>query len=72
MTDLLAQAFAEVAKLPAEEQDSFARWILDELASEQRWTEAFAQTADQLAQLADEALAEYRAGQTQELDPDQL
>jgi hypothetical protein len=72
MTDLLTQAFAEVAKLPAEEQDTFARWILDELASEKRWSDAFARSADPLAALADEALAEFRAGQTQELDPDQL
>lgn len=72
MTELLTHAFAEIAKLPTEEQDTFARWILDELDSEQRWSDAFKRTADSLAHLADEALAEYRAGQTQELDPDQL
>jgi hypothetical protein len=72
MTNLLTQAFAEIAKLPAEEQDTIARWILEELVSEQRWADAFKRTSDQLARLGDEALAEYRAGQTPELDPDQL
>ncbi len=69
---LLEKAFAEVARLPQPEQDTFAAWILDELASERRWNRAFAQSQDVLAQLADEALAEHRAGRTQELDPDGL
>ena len=43
-----------------------------ELVSEQRWQEAFARSADVLAALADEALAEYRAGETLPLDPDTL
>jgi hypothetical protein len=68
----LEQAFAEARKLPATEQEALGEWILDELASERRWQEAFARSQDALAQLADEALAEYRAGRTQELDPDRL
>ncbi|HEY7832114.1 MAG TPA: hypothetical protein VIG30_01000 [Ktedonobacterales bacterium] len=72
MTQALEQAFAEVAKLPDHEQDAFARWILEEMASERRWDEAFAATPDLLARMADEALAEHRAGRTQEIDPDTL
>ncbi len=72
MTELLEKAFAEVSKLPQQEQDAFATWILEELASERRWEETFANSADALAQLADEALAEFRAGRTQVLDPDKL
>jgi len=72
MTGLLEQAFAEAAKLSQQEQDALAQWILAELASERRWDEAFANSADVLEQLADEALAEYRAGLTEELDPDKL
>lgn len=49
-----------------------ATWILEELASERRWEETLANSADALAQLADEALAEVRAGRTQVLDPDKL
>ncbi len=72
MTELLEKAFAEVSKLPQQEQDAVATWILEELASERRWEEIFADSADVLAQLADEALAEFRAGRTQVLDPDKL
>ena len=46
--------------------------ILEELASERRWDQAFADSADLLAQLADQALAEHRAGKTQVLDPERL
>lgn len=68
----LERAFAEAAKLPKEEQEALAAWILEEIASEKRWEEAFVASADTLAQLADEALGEYRAGKTQPLDPNQL
>lgn len=68
MTQALELAFAEAAKLPESEQDTPARWILDELASERRWDQAFAASADALGRLADEALAEHRAGRTRELD----
>ena len=72
MPQLLEKAFAEVSRLPQSEQESFAAWILEELASEQRWSRALARSQDALDQLADEALAEHRAGQTQVLDPDSL
>ncbi len=72
MTQLLEKAFAEAAKLSPEEQDTFARWMLEELADEERWQQSFEQSADLLARMADEALAEYRAGKTEPLDPDTL
>ena len=72
MTKLLEEAFAEVSKLPEAEQEAIGAWLLEELASEQRWQKAFAESADVLACLADEALAEHRQGRTQELDPDKL
>ena len=72
MTTKLEQALAEVSKLSQAEQDALAELILHEIASERRWDEAFAASADALAQLADEALAEHRAGQTELLDPDSL
>jgi len=62
MTKLLEQAVAAAEKLSPDEQDALPQWILDELASEQRWDEAFARSQDALAKLADEALPEYRAG----------
>lgn len=72
MTELLEKAFIEVAKLPEQQQDALAAWILEELASEERWQKAFANSEDLLSQLADEALAERQAGQAEELDPDKL
>ena len=70
MTRRLEEAIARLARLPEQEQDALASIILEELASEQRWDEAFAGTADGLARLADEALAEHRAGKTEPLDLD--
>jgi len=72
MTKLLEKAFVEASKLSEQEQDTFAAWILEELASERRWEKAFADSTDVLARLADEALAEHHAGQTQVLNPDTL
>ncbi len=72
MTKLLEEAFAEASKLSEQEQDALATVILEELASERRWDQAFADSADLLAQLADQALAEHRAGKTHVLDPERL
>ena len=72
MTKLLEEAFAEASKLSEQEQDALATVILEELASEHRWDQAFANSADLLAQLADQALAEHRAGKTHVLDPERL
>ena len=72
MTELLQKAFTEASKLPESGQDTFALWILEELASERRWDKAFANSQDLLSRLADEALAEHRAGKTELLDPDKL
>ena len=60
MTGLLEKAFAEAAKLPEGEQEALAAWILEELASEQRWEQAFAGSIELLAELADEPLEERR------------
>ena len=68
MTKLLEKAFTEAAKLPQPEQDLLARQLLADLASERRWSEAFANSQNQLGKLADEALAEFEAGKTKPLD----
>ena len=62
MTKLLEKAFTEASKLPQQEQDSLARQLLADLASERRWSEAFANSQDQLEKLADDALAEFQEG----------
>jgi hypothetical protein len=67
MTQLLEKALNEIAKLPASDQDAVAAILLEELASEQRWSESFAKSQDSLAKLAEQALAEYAAGRTKPL-----
>lgn len=67
MTKLLETAFEQVSRLPASDQDAVAAIVLEELASEQRWSEAFAKSQSALAKLAGEALAEYHAGKTKPL-----
>lgn len=72
MTQLLEQAIAQIKQLPETEQDIIATFILEELENETRWDRAFANSHDVLAQLAAAALAEDKAGKTQELDPETL
>lgn len=72
MTNLLEHAFAEAAKLPTAEQELLASRLLAELAADDEFDRAIARSSDKLARLAQEALAEYRAGLTEELDPDRL
>jgi hypothetical protein len=72
MTNLLKEAFDRASELPPKEQDTFARFLLAELESDAQWAEAFAGSQDVLAKLADEALEEFLAGETELLDPDNL
>ena len=72
MTTLLKKAFNEASRLSQQEQDIIAAWILEELASEQKWEKSFADSQNVLVQLADEALAEHSAGKTSELDLENL
>lgn len=67
MTQLLEKALSEVAKLPPAEQDALAAILLNELASEKRWSESFTKSQDALAKLAEEALAEDKAELTKPL-----
>ena len=71
-TQLLEKAFAEASKLSAEEQDVFAAWILEELASERRWDKALSASGDVLDALGEEALEEHREGRSERLDADSL
>lgn len=45
---------------------------LEEIASEERWQQALTRTPDALKSLAEEARGEFRAGQTEPLDPERL
>ena len=70
MTNLLEQAFAKAARLPDDERDLFARWLMDELESERRWSRSFETSPDSTADLAQEAIEEDLAGRTEPFDPE--
>jgi hypothetical protein len=67
MTQLLEKALREIEKLPPSEQDAVATFLLEELASERKWTQLFEKSQDALACMAQEAVAEHRAGKTRPL-----
>lgn len=58
MTNLLDKAISEAAKLPEREKDALAAILLEEIASERRWSKSFANSQDALARLAEEALSD--------------
>lgn len=72
MTKLAAEAWQKLQELDDAEQDRLARIILDDIESERRWDELFANSQDLLAEMAAEAKSEYEAGLTDELTPDKL
>lgn len=68
MTELLKKAIEAISKLPPESQDAIAARVLLELEDEARWDEAFASSQDKLARMADQAIAEFKAGKTVPLE----
>lgn len=64
MTKALKKAFDAASRLPGPDQDALAAAILEELAADERWEAAVAAGPGALKKLADEALAEHRAGRT--------
>ena len=68
----LEKAFAEAAKLPPEEQDALARWLLAELAAERSWDDSLSRSREKLRGLAADAVREHREGRTRPLDPEKL
>ncbi len=74
MTRLLEKAFEKASELAPDEQDEFARLMLAELESEERWTKLFAHPKSEtvLERLAKEALEDHHAGRTKPLDPDEM
>ncbi len=72
MTRLLEEAFAKAAALPPAEQEVLATRLLAELTDEDEFDRAIAESGNKLAKLARQAVAEHRAGLTQDLEPDSL
>jgi hypothetical protein len=72
MNTRLEEAFAQASQLPPDAQEALAALLLDEIASERLWDQAFAQSQNQIAKLADEALTDFQEGRTVLLDEEQL
>ncbi len=72
MTSLLQQALAEVEKRSAAEQDVIAAIILEELADEERWQQAFANSPEKLAAITEQARADIAAGRVHAIGIDEL
>ena len=68
MTNILQQALTKLSQLPENQQEAIAYLILAEIEDEKKWAENFANSQDQLAQLADEAIAEFKEGKTRPLN----
>ena len=64
MTKALQDVFKEAEKLPEAEQEQLAAAIRAELEAETAWEGHLATSKKALETLADEALAEHRAGRT--------
>ena len=67
MTKLLEKAFKQAARLPEDQQNALAKWVLEELEAERKWETAFAGSEDVLDRLADEALDARAQGKTKAL-----
>jgi hypothetical protein len=72
VTELLERAIARLKTLSESEQNEIASIILEEIEDERLWDESFSRSPNVLAELAASAMAEYHAGETQELDPETL
>lgn len=72
MTRALETVIAKLSSLAPADQERIAKWLMAELADEEGWGQRFAQSADELSDMADEALAEFDAGKTTALDPDKM
>ncbi len=72
VTKRFEKVIDKIGKLPAEEQDALADWILEELGDEQRWQKSFAESQDLLGKMADKALQEHKQGKTNPLDLSEL
>lgn len=68
MTRLLVRAFKEASKLPEIQQNTLAKWVLEELQADKEWEKMFAGSEDILDKLADEAIETHKQGKTKPLN----
>ena len=64
MSNSFSKAIELVKQLPEAYQAALGLLLLEEMRSERRWAKLFESSQDKLAELADQALAEHKAGKT--------
>ena len=64
MSGTFNQAIEMASKLPEKDLEALGALLLREMQSEKRWAKLFKGSQNQLSKLADEALAEHKAGKT--------
>jgi aspartate/glutamate racemase len=72
MNAKLKEAIEALSRLPEDEQEELAQVILLEIETADKWDASFARSQDLLQRMAEEAMEEYRAGETEPLDPDKF
>jgi hypothetical protein len=72
MANLLDEAYAAAKELPEEEQEAIGAVLLAEIDANRRWDELLAQPSEVIERMADQALENYRRGNTLPLDPETL
>ncbi|MGK7920140.1 MAG: hypothetical protein AB4080_09080 [Trichodesmium sp.] len=68
MTKVIEEALTKLSQLPENQQEAIAYLILAEIEDEKKWAENFSNSQDQLAQLAEEAIADFKQGKTKPLN----
>ena len=69
---LVDQAIKELKERSPMEQNRIAKWLIEELKSENKWEKSFAESKDLLEELASEALEEDKREETTVIDPEKL
>ena len=67
MTTLLEQAIDQLRRCSPAEEDTIAALILEEIADDTHWEEAFAASRPEIEQLAEKVRAKIRTGQTPDM-----
>ena len=72
MNPKVKEAIDALCRLPEHEQEQIAELLLLEIETAAKWDDSFEKSKPQLERMAKEALAEYRAGESEPLDPDKI
>ena len=72
MTRLMEQAIEKLRTVPDAQQDGLARFLLNELEEDNRWSQSTAQHEARLKTLIDTVLSDDDRGECEPLDPDRL